>query len=744
MDLSDGADGPRVAAVYPFATRPTPDAPQGVGSLSDRSEIVMTALAHPLSAASWDRLRTLCGERGLDLDVVAAAVAFADRAHDGQLRRSGEPYVTHALEVAALVVDVGASTAMVAAALLHDTVEDAGVTLTEIAETFGEDVASMVEGCAKVAAVHPSAADAFAEADRLRRLFVALAADPRVVVVKLCDRLHNLRTIDALEPVKAARIGRETLAVHAPLAHRLGLGAIKAELEDRAFAVADPVGYDEVGRAIDELGGVHEWLEDARNRLGTHLDAAGVAGEVSGRVKHRWSVHRKAARLGVEPGALHDLLGLRVVVPDVAACYVALAEVHRLWTPVEGRLKDYIDRPKLNAYQSLHTTVVGPAGRLLEVQIRTADMHAIAEHGAAAHHAYKHPGSEPRWVGRLLDLDADDAGPSDDDAGRSDEVFVLSPKGDVITLPLGACVVDVAYAIHTEVGHRCVGAKLDGRLVPLHTRVTEGQRVEIVTGARNGPAPEWSNWVVTSKARTRIRQFHARRAKERARTEGRERLTKALRDVGLRLDDPATVAALVAAAGLGSIEDVAEAVAGGRILPSLLLRRLAPEAEVEPEPAEGPELPPRRGDEPSVAAVAGLPGVDVRLAGCCTPVPPVPLRGFVSAGGVVAHRADCAAANDPARTAGRSLAVHWIRADRSILRLTLLATPHPGLFAAIAAQAASAGADLLAVQRRPGRADAGAGATTDVEVEVDVAVRPERRGAVRAALALVEGVRSLR
>lgn len=703
----------------------------------------MTALAHPLSTASWDRLRSLCGERGLDLEVIGSAVAFADRAHAGQFRRSGEPYVTHALEVAALVVDVGASTAMVAAALLHDTVEDAGVTLGEISAAFGDDVASMVDGCAKVAAVHPSAADAFAEADRLRRLFVALAADPRVVVVKLCDRLHNLRTIDALEPAKAARIGRETLAVHAPLAHRLGLGAIKAELEDRAFAVADPDGYDQVGQAIDELGGVHEWLEDARNRLGAHLAAAGVAGEVSGRVKHRWSVHRKAVRLGIEPGALHDLLGLRVVVPDVAACYVALAEVHRLWTPVDGRLKDYIDRPKLNAYQSLHTTVTGPAGRLLEVQIRTADMHAIAEHGAAAHHAYKHPGSEPRWVGRLLDLDADDV---DDSAGdhRSDEVFVLSPKGDVITLPFGACVVDAAYAIHTDVGHRCVGAKLDGRLVPLHTRVTAGQRVEIVTGTRNGPAPEWLNWVVTSKARTRIRQFHARRAKERARADGRERLTRALRDVGLRLDDQATVVALVAAAGLGSIEDVAEAVAGGRIVPSTLVRRLAPDAEPEPVVDVDAPAPSRRGDDPSVAAVAGLPGVDVRLAGCCTPEPPVPLRGFVSAGGVVAHRADCATANAPDRAPGRVLAVHWIRADRSIVRLTLSAVPHPGLFAAIAAQAASAGADLLAVQRRPARADSPTAGASEVEVEVDVAVRPERRRAVRAALALVEGVRSLR
>jgi len=702
----------------------------------------MTALAHPLSAASSDRLRTLCGERGLDLGVVERAVRFADDAHAGQLRRSGEPYVTHALEVAALVVDVGGSSAMVAAALLHDTVEDAGVALAEIAAAFGDDVATMVEGCAKVAAVHPSAADALAEADRLRKLFVALAADPRVVVVKLCDRLHNLRTIDALEPAKAARIGRETLAVHAPLAHRLGLGAIKAELEDRAFAAADPAGYEAVGDAIEELGGVHEWLEDARNRLDAYLVAAGVDGDVSGRVKHRWSVHRKAARLGVEPGALHDLLGLRVVVADVAACYVALAEVHRLWTPVDGRLKDYIDRPKVNAYQSLHATVVGPSGRLLEVQIRTADMHAIAEHGAAAHHAYKHPGSEPRWLGRLLDLDADDPAPPEG-PGRSEDVFVLSPKGDVITLPLGACVVDVAYAIHTDVGHRCVGAKLDGRLVPLHTRVTAGQHVEIVTGTRNGPAPEWLNWVVTSKARTRIRQFHARRARERARSEGRERLGRALREAGLRLDDDATITALVAAAGLGSIEDVAEAVAGGRLVPSHLLRRLAPGQEVPADDDGEPSVPARRGDEPSVAAVAGLPGVEVRLAGCCSPSPPAPLRGFVSAGGVVAHRADCAAANDPTRAADRALAVHWIRTDRSVLRLTLLAVPHPGLFAAVAAQVGSAGADLLAVQRRAGRADATDGSTT-VEVEVDVAVRPERRGAVRAALALVEGVRSLR
>ncbi len=694
----------------------------------------MTPLQSPALPHSWPRLRTLGESRGLDVDELLDAAAFAAGAHAGQFRRSGEPYVDHAVEVALLVADVGGSTAMVAAALLHDTVEDAGVSVETLRERFGPDVAGMVEGCVKVAAVHPDARDAAGEAGRLRRLFVALAADPRVVVIKLCDRLHNLRTIEVLPPAKAARIGEETLAVHAPLAHRLGLGAIKSELEDRAFAVADPEGFAAVDAALTGATELHEWLDDARTALLQHLRDAGIDGEVSGRVKHRWSVHRKARRLGVTPTELHDLLGLRVLVDDLADCYTALAAVHRLWEPVEGRLKDYLARPKFNAYQSLHTTVFGPDDRRLEVQIRTREMHAIAEHGAAAHHSYKHPGSEPRWLGRLLDWDGIEVSDEEYVAGvrreldTQGEIYVFSPKGDVVTLPEGAGVLDFAFAVHSEVGNRCVGVKVDGRLVPLDTRLRSGQRVEVMTGPRNGPALDWLDWVVTSKARGRIRQFHARRQKELARQAGRERLTKVLRDAGENLNNPATAAKVVEASGFGTLDALLEAIGVGRFAPTRVLRPAVP--AVESAPVTGP----RWGDADTVVAMAvGFAGLDLRLAGCCEPAAPAPLRGNVSAGGIAVHRADCPQiAAAIAATPGREVPVFWVRPDHTAESHTVQAAPRPGLLAELAGQVSSVGGELLAVTQ-----------LDDDRLRLDIAVGPSRRRRLRAALSLVGGVRSV-
>lgn len=600
-------------------------------------------LEHPLTSAALLRLEAIADERGLDTRVCARTAAWAAERHAGQNRKSGEPYVTHCIEVAILVTDMGGSTPMVQAALLHDTVEDTGITIEEIASEFGADVARIVDGCTKVAVVHPDAGTAERQAANLRKLFLSMADDPRVVLVKLCDRLHNLRTISALPPEKARRIGEETLAVHAPLAHRMGLGALKSELEDRAFAVASPEEHARMAGAIAATG-PHEKLQQARLVLVAHLAGRGIDCSVSGRVKHLWSAHRKAARLRTDPGNLPDLLGLRVICADEETCHEALGAVHELWEPDLTRLRDYVNRPKPNGYRSLHTTVSGPEGRRLEVQIRTQTMHDAAEHGSASHHAYKH-GHEPAWVSRLLEWSNEDLTDEEylegvhDELGVRKQILTVTPRGQVIELPEGACPVDFAYAVHSAIGDRCVGAKVDGRMVSLDTRLRNGQQVEILTGNRNGPALEWLEWVRTSKARTRIRSHHNRQP--------------------------------------------AREVAAAADAPTPRPRRTTNHTTSAPPDARTPRTP-------------GLDDVALSIAGCCSPRPGDLVAGIVGRGGVRVHRADCPDFTRVAsRNPGRHLPVHWVREGHTLENIVIDATPRPGLLADIAAAARSVGGTLL-------------------------------------------------
>lgn len=638
-----------------------------------------SSLGHPAVRDALDALIRLSAERDLDVTAIQRAADWAADAHGEQRRRSGEPYVIHPIEVAALVADLGATTAMVQAALLHDTVEDTPRETVDIEAAFGQEVARLVDACTKVAVVHPDAASAQRNAANLRKLFVALAADPRAIVIKLCDRLHNLRTIGVLPPEKARRIGEESLAVHAPLAHRMGLGALKAELEDRAFAAADPGEWRDTAARI-AASDLHSRLEQAREQLDDHLRAAGFHGDISGRVKHLWSIRRKAQRHGIDPLELPDLLGLRVVCADVDECYEILAAVHTLWEPDLSRLRDYINRPKSNGYQSLHTTVTTPSGRL-EVQVRTREMHAAAEHGSAAHHSYKHPGNEPRWVDRLVAWAGEDLSDEEylegvhSELGTRQEILVLTPRGEIIELPAGATVVDFAYAIHSEVGDRCVGARVDGRITALDTALLNGQRVEILTGQRNGPALEWLDWVVTSRARSRIRAHHVR----------------------LR-------------AGNSSM----------------------PPAPV-PVPSPGASLRPLD-TVTLVPAAVGLDGVVSHLGGCCRPVPPAHLTGLVSRGRVTVHRSDCAdIANILAADPGRRCSVYWVQPQQHLLELIVGGGERPGLRAEVAAAVAGAGATLLSID------------TCDNEtLRVVVAVAQGRGRDLRAALRLVHGVSMVR
>jgi guanosine-3',5'-bis(diphosphate) 3'-pyrophosphohydrolase len=572
------------------------------------------------------------------LDEIRRTAEYARVAHDGQLRRSGEPYVIHPIEVATLVADLGAAVETIQAALLHDTVEDTPVTLEELHEQFGPEVRRLVDGCTKVARVHPGIGQAEAQAANLRKLFIALAEDTRVVVIKLCDRLHNLRTIEHLPEEKARRIGEETLAIHAPLAHRLGLGALKSELEDRAFAAAHPAEHQQLQRELEEDTELHTVLAYAGEILTEHLNRLGVTVTVSGRVKHLWSIKKKAERDAITPRALPDLLGLRVICQELDDCYRILAAVHDLWEPDLTRLKDYINRPKFNSYQSLHTTVTGPDGRRLEVQVRTRDMHNAAEHGTAAHYAYKNPGQHAEWLDRLVNW-SDEA--TDDEsylAGvreeleRRREILTLTPQGRVVRLPEGGTVVDFAYAVHSSIGDRCTGAKVDGRIVALSRVLVNGETVEILTGNRTGPSQEWLEWVVTAKARSRIR-------------------------ASLRTE-PETPAVTVA---------------------------------TTPATPKPPKVTHRSTDD-LTPAVAGLRGTTIRIAGCCNPQPGTKIVGYAGKSSVNIHRTNCTTVNDAlAGTPGRALDVHWVQRGHHIETVRIEAPPRTGILAEISAAVGGSG-----------------------------------------------------
>lgn len=647
-----------------------------------------TGPEHPAVDAAITRLREVCSSRGLPLVSIDGAIGIATRAHDGQTRRSGEPYICHPLEVATLVADLGADESSVLAAVLHDTVEDTELTLAEIASDFGIDVAALVDGCTKVAQVRAGDQEGDLSAQRLRKLFVALAADPRVVVVKVADRLHNLRTIAALPPAKAARIGTETLAIHAPLAHRLGLAAWKAELEDRAFAVAYPSEHDALAAQLDSIDGLTERLEVAREQLTHALGEAGITADVSGRIKHLWSIRTKCARSGCTPTGLHDLVAVRAIVDTEADCYAALAVAHAAFEPVPERFKDYIAKPKFNLYQSLHTSVRLDDGAIVEIQIRTQEMHRTAERGAAAHADYKH-GIDPAWVARLLAWSADDSDFLDGVARElaSREITILTPGGDVIALPEGAGVIDFAYAVHTDVGHRCSGAIVDGRLVPFSTTLRSGQTVQIRTSRDSGPSLDWLDYAVTAHARRTIRRHFTRQWRTEAVATGRARVERALAvHTELTLED------LLRSAGLRQAEQLYEQVGRGRVEP----RRLIEKARRKHEPAE-PLLPPSRDQVP---ALEGLPGLPTRVAGCCQPAPGTPITGLAGAPLIAIHSLSCPRLTDIAQDSpGRLIRAAWVLPGEELITHEVTAQDVPGVRAALSAAVTSVGARATAVRR---------------------------------------------
>jgi len=612
-----------------------------------------------------------------DTTLLTRAYNAAAEAHEGQVRRSGDPYIVHPLAVATILAELGLDDITLAAALLHDAVEDTRVSLDDVVRDFGPQVAAMVDGVTKLDRVRFDSKEA-QQAATMRKMLVAMAKDIRVLLIKLADRLHNMRTIAALPREKQERIAQETIDVYAPLAHRLCIGGIKWQLEDLAFATLHPKRYAEIEQMVSSRAPERDiYLSQVVEMVRGRLAEVRVDGDVVGRPKHYWSIYEKMVVKRREFDEIYDLVGLRVLVGSVKDCYAALGTIHATWKPVQGRFKDYIAMPKFNLYQSLHTTVVGPQGKNIEVQIRTREMHQRAEFGVAAHWNYKDGGplADVGWLHRIVDWQQETDDPREFMEALKldldqDEVFVFTPKGDVVTMALGATAIDFAYAIHTDVGHRCIGARVNGRLVPLDSTLKSGDRVEIVTSKVEGAGPsrDWLQVVVTPRARNKIRHWFSRSRREEAVESGRDDLVKYMRREGLpvqKLSNSALLAKVAVDLNYTDLEALHQAIGENHVSAQSVAQRLARELRG----GENEEQLPTTVSRPARSRVQGTGGVHVeglddvmvRLALCCTPVPGDEIVGFVtSSRGVSVHRADCANAVTLTSSMGeRQIEVDW-------------------------------------------------------------------------------------
>ena len=629
----------------------------------------------------------------LDLGAIEAAYIVARDAHEGQLRKSGEPYITHPVAVTEILASLGMDQSTIIASLLHDTVEDTQYTLDQIRSDFGDEVAQLVDGVTKLDKLTygPSA-----EAETLRKMVVAMSKDIRVLVIKLADRLHNARTWGFVNPESATRKARETLDIYAPLAHRLGMNAIKWELEDLSFKVLEPKKFEEIERLVQERSPLRaKFSEEVTEMIQADLAEEGVKATVKGRQKHLYSVFQKMVVRGREFNEIYDLVGIRVIVDDVRDCYAVLGSIHARWSPIPGRFKDYIAMPKFNLYQSLHTTVIGPNGKAVEIQIRTTEMHARAEFGIAAHWKYKQKGpaaveNDPgvMWLKQLHEWQQETEDVSDFlDTLRYDlrtpEVFVFTPKGSVIALPAGSTPVDFAYAVHTEVGNRCVGAKVNGKLIPLESALSNGDVIEVVTNKSIHAAPsrDWLNFVKSPRARSKIKAWFSKERKEEAIEAGQESIARQMRKAGLPLQKILAGQAILELAHdlhYQDIEELYAAVGNGHVSAPSIVEKLAISiGEVVEEHDESLDhlfkRPTAAKRNSSGVDVQGVDDVVVKLARCCTPVPGDEITGFVTRGsGVSVHRLDCINIKDLRENQGdRIVGVKWNTSAKSLFLVNI-------------------------------------------------------------------------
>ncbi|HEU4392924.1 MAG TPA: bifunctional (p)ppGpp synthetase/guanosine-3',5'-bis(diphosphate) 3'-pyrophosphohydrolase [Solirubrobacterales bacterium] len=631
----------------------------------------------------------------IDRAAVERAFDFACDRHADQLRYSGDEFITHPVGVAQVCAGMRLDTETLCAALLHDTVEDTSASLEEIQEEFGEEIAQLVDGVTKLTGMSFESRDE-RQAENYRKMMVAMATDVRVILIKLADRLHNMRTLGALPKQKQMAKSHETLEIYAPLAHRLGIHAIKWELEDLAFQTLHPRKYAEIKQLVAQQRDEREsYVSDAGDFLAEELEQVGIEAQISGRAKHFYSIYTKMAKKGREFNEIFDLTAMRVIVGSVKDCYGAIGVIHSLWKPLPGRFKDFVAMPKANMYQALHTTVIGPEGKPLEIQIRTEEMHKLAEYGIAAHVAYKEGGGgDPKrekmtWLRQLVEAEGEQDPAEFLESLKvdlfEDEVFVFTPKGEVKNLSAGSTPLDFAYAVHTDVGHRTVGAKVNGNIVPLHYQLKSGDIVEVLTAKQNrGPSRDWLKLVRTSRARNKIRAFFKEERREDAERKGRESLDEALRTRGIpmqKVAGSALLADVFREMGYKKGTDFYIALGQGKVstktVANKLMQRLKAGEAVEERPTtlrDGREDRARRTKDASNYGirVKGVDSVAVRLAKCCRPVPGDDIAGYVSLGrGITIHRADCKNLKALKRAPERFVEVGWEGENEASYRVEL-------------------------------------------------------------------------
>ncbi len=661
-----------------------------------------------------------------DEDLLRRAYVFSAREHRGQVRRSGEPYLVHPLNVAAILADMKADDFSIVVGLLHDVLEDTLTTKEVITQHFGGEVADLVEGLTKIGRFSYVSREE-EQAETFRKMILAMVSDLRVVLVKLADRLHNMRTLGFLPPERRHEISRETMDIYAPIANRLGMGLLKGELEDLAFRHLEPEEFERVARETERgLKGSEGLIEQVQDRLQSKLAEAGIPGEVTGRRKRLYSIAVKMRRRGVEIAQLHDLIAFRIVTPETRDCYASLGLVHQLWRPVPGRIKDYIAMPKPNFYQSLHTTVISESGTTFEVQIRTREMDLIAERGIAAHWKYKEGRLDPRpddsrfqWLQQLVDWQKEVSDPRQFLSSLKvdlypDEVYTFTPKGKVFAFPRGATPVDFAYRVHTDIGHRCVGAKVNGRLVPLRTPLSSGDIVEVLTSPNQTPSRDWLSFVATSRARHKIRHFIQTQEKLQAVELGRrllERELKKFKRTIKKLEGSGALEEGLSHWGFTRPEDLYAAVGYGKIPPRSALERFVPSEELARGEAEGG----RR--ESTVSKVVrkilpfGAPDIVVvghndlmaSLAKCCNPVPGEPIVGYITRGrGVSVHSQTCPNVRNLLYDPERQIDVTWAGEKRATyaIELEVIGDDRAGLLADLTQAIAGEGSNIRRIEAR--------------------------------------------
>jgi len=677
-----------------------------------------------VAIASIDLLEQLIGKVEVynpqaDAGLIRRAYEYSARMHGEQKRMSGEPYVTHPLNVALIIADFKLDLPSIITGLLHDVVEDTHASLAEVQSQFGSEVARLVDGVTKVSKITFLSREE-KQSENFRKMIIAMAHDIRVVLIKLADRLHNMRTLDHLPRDRQEEIARETLEIYAPIAHRLGIYWLKSELEDAAFRYLNSAAYSTLKAYVAKNRGEREgYIRGVIDILSRRLAEAGVKAEITGRPKHFYSIHTKMQEERLTFDEIYDLVAFRIIVGTVRECYEALGVVHANWKPIPGRFKDYIALPKANMYQSLHTTLIGPRGQRMEVQIRTREMHEVAEQGIAAHWSYKEGGAQPRdaqrfaWLRRLIEWQQNLKDPQEflstiKDDLFPEEVFVFTPKGDLLDFPEGATVIDFAYRIHSQVGQHLAGARVNGRMVPLRYQLKSGDTVEVITAERQTPGKDWANYAVTARAKSRIRQWLRQQQAERSRAMGIALLDRELEPLGLTVSQLKSKNRLEPALKEFSQRDIdglLAAVGYGIVTPAQLLAKILTPDELKlyrgerpPAPAQAEKQRTSRdgtGGGGNAVIVSGIGDMLVRFAGCCNPLPGEAITGFITRGhGVTVHLAGCpvALATDPQRR----VPVAWKAGDQTLrpIELEVLCVDQPGLLAAMTKAIASAGVNI--------------------------------------------------